>query len=714
MKESRNTYLLTLLALLFFSNAYAKNENQQTSKNDKHYNLMEQDDEEEVINPLKQKELPTVSAIQQPLIKPPIKFIKEDLEVTFGGKIKVEYDNYLNNFYLNKNVPDDISYFKQTIDFNVNAVFGEKKCGHKVVEAYADLRMKNKWGVVGAYKNTTNTELFLSGISLGEHSHNASRPNPWFKDAWLKLSLNKAINSKNDKIQYFKLGWFPFQLGRGVVFGPFYASVYEGLGLFSYNADSSAPGININGELIKDKLWYDLYYAKFEDNSSSISQTFSNTVKLNHVGKRSAPYRGVAKDDELWAARLMAIPVNNDDFGKINLEPYVYFNEASDQKVEVSSDTKTQLGAVGLEARYSKNKFKIGGEVAVNYGQEKLYSIDRNSIQLSVVKTDGEIPVSSANILDETNNERGAGMLYKGYSHVVINSAGTDLDGKSAPINTASTGAAYNSTYLQRDAVTPYPDAGTDLNKLLNRSTRIRPEYRNKFKGWMGILDARYKINKSFKIATEFGFASGDNDPNIEEVNKNYKGFVGLHEIYMGKRVFAPQLLGERNIPRILGLLPGQREVEDNFRAKTNNTFSDIIYFGFGANWQPENLRKNRFKINPNVMLFWKDDESYKYVLDSADPESGHVSSTDKAGSYLGTEFSVIFNYELIEDLTLGGIASLFVPGSYYKDIKGVPLKDDFYRDKIPSDARTGVDPANYRISDDVAFYGVVSLEYRF
>lgn len=708
--------MLALLGALLCNNVYAQEikPDKKTQKNiiDKS-DRIDQDDEEEVITPAKQKEIPTVSAIQQPLIKPPIKFVKDDLEVTFGGKLKTEYDAYINNFYLNKNTPDDISYFKETVDLTLDAVFGEKKYGHRAVEAYTCLRMKNKWGVVGAYKSTTETEVTLSDISLGEHSHYASRPNPWFKDAWLQFSLNKVFNSDNNKIQYFKLGWFPFQLGRGVAFGPFYATVYENLGLFSYNADSSAPGINLHGELVKDKLWYDLYYSKFEDNSASINDTFNNTERINFVGHRSAPYRGEGKDDELWAARLMYIPVNNSSFGKLNLEPYIYFNEASDQKIEITGDTKTQLGAYGIEGRYKKNKLKFGGEVAFNYGQENLYSIDRNKVQLAVVKTDGQIPVSSANMLDEASLERGAGILYKGYSHVVINNPGSDLDGKSAPVNAAATTAVYNDTFLHRNSTTPYPDAAPNTDKLLNRSTRIRPEYRNKFVGWMGILDARIRVNKSLKLNTEFGYASGDNDPHVQEVNKNYHGFIGLHELYMGKRVFSPQLLGERNIPRVMGLVAGQQEV-NGFRAKTNNTFSDLIYFGVGANWQPENLRVNRFKFNPNIMLFWKDDESYKYNLDSAHPDLSQVSTTEKASSFIGAEFSIIFSYELIKDLTLGAIASLFVPGTYYQDIKGVPLKGDFYRDKIPSDARTNVDPANFRLSDDNAFYGVVSLEYRF
>ena len=282
-----------------------------------------------------------------------------------------------------------------------------------------------------------------------------------------------------------------------------------------------------------------------------------------------------------------------------------------------------------------------------------------------------------------------------------------DLNGKSAPVITKSSTDAYNSLNITKTT------AYSDNNRLINKSNRIRPEYTNDFDGWMGIIDARYKLTNSFKIAAEFGYASGDNDPTINEVNKKYHGFVGLHEIYAGKRVFAQMVLGERYIPRLRGLVAGQREA-DGFRAKVDNNFTDLTYFGVGATWKPESYEKNRFKVNPNLVFFWKNDDSYKYVLDTVTPDNSHVSSTEKAGSFLGTEINLIANYELIKDLTLGAIVAFFAPGSFYKDVKGVPLRGDFYRDKIPSDAKTGLNPADYRLSDDNAFWGVISLEYRF
>lgn len=665
--------------------------------------------EDDLFDP-KQTEVPSVKIIEQPLEKPPIKFVKGDLEVMFGGKIKAEHDSYFNPVYLNKNTPDDFGYFKQTIDLIIDVIYGEKKRGHKVFETYLALRSKSKWGVVGAYKSTTDTETSLSGISLGTHSHKASRPNPWFKDAWMQLSLNDVVNSNSDKIHYVKVGWFPFKLGSGIVFGPFYATVYENLGLFSYYADASAPGININGEICKDKLWYDLYYSKFEDNSASVRDVMA-VVNSQRIGRRSSPYRGEGKDDELWAARLRVKPFDDDKKeGRLEFEPYVYFNEASDQKVEILSDTKTQLGAYGIEVKYKKSKFKIGAEVAFNYGKEKLYSIDRNTVKLVEVLKTGEIPQNNADFVNEASGAHNAGILYKGYSHVLIN--GGDLDGQSAPVINKSTSAAYDSANITKKSADPY-SAGTQNVILKNLDTRIRPEYNNYFNGWMGVIDGRYKVAKNLKVAAELGYASGDNDPNREPKDKNYDGFVALHSLYMGKRVFSPLLLGERIIARPLGLAQGQKEV-GGFRAKTNNTFSDIIYTGIGATWKPEKFRKNRFKVNPNLVFFWKDDDSYKYVVDANNPDNNQVSDTEKASSFMGTELNLIFNYELIKDLTLGGIFALFAPGSYYKDIKGVPLKNDFYRDVLSSDLRDGVDPLNYRMSDDFAFYGVISLEYRF
>jgi len=69
-----------------------------------------------------------------------------------------------------------------------------------------------------------------------------------------------------------------------------------------------------------------------------------------------------SKDDELFSARLIWHAFDNTKHGKLELEPYFYYNVASDQRVDIKGDTKTELGAYGLSVEYKKANFEIGGE----------------------------------------------------------------------------------------------------------------------------------------------------------------------------------------------------------------------------------------------------------------------------------------------------------------------------------------------------------------
>ena len=91
--------------------------------------------DEGVDNPFdaKKQETPVVRVLEQPLEKPKIKFVQGDLEVTFGGKLRMEYDGYHNAIHLNDSMPDDYGFFMQTLDLNMYTAFCEKHFGHKAL-----------------------------------------------------------------------------------------------------------------------------------------------------------------------------------------------------------------------------------------------------------------------------------------------------------------------------------------------------------------------------------------------------------------------------------------------------------------------------------------------------------------------------------------------------------------------------------------------------
>ncbi|MCF7799611.1 hypothetical protein K9L05_01625 [Candidatus Babeliales bacterium] len=622
----------------------------------------------------------------------PFKFARGDFEGVFTGKLKTDYVFYDDAVYLNNKIPDQFGLFKSNIDLVFNLIYGKKKYGHKAFEALFDLNSKVKWGVLNGYKNSSPAEIKLGSLSLGSHDHRSTRAVPWFSNAWMKFSFNSIFNSDYENLHFFKIGWFPFKLGRGIAFGPYYGSVYEDLGLFSYSTDSYAPGMYIKGTLIKDILSYYLYYAKFEDKSTTLSDTY-NDAKKNHVGRWKNPWMGVAQDDDLWAARLKIKPIKNrETVGDLRIEPYVFYNTASAQKVWFKNDSKTNLGSYGLAVEYYLGNFEIGGETAFNFGEEKLYAVDRNQLKSSVNNTTAslyeyydKLTITDPNFSNRVVVWSGSQDLVKNYTESTNGASIGTL-----PAGGPQTGVVYNA---QATAAQPV------------WNNRFRQAYKNKLRGWMATIDTLYNLKKwNLKFAASYAYASGDGNPHTVESNKTYHGFIGLHELYQGKRVESKFVLGERTIKQPVSI----RNNEATDDVSSNTMFTDLHVLGFGTTWTPKKL-----KLNPNLLFYWKAKSSLKY-----DSSTGNPISDTKASKFKGTELNLISSYELLKNLTLEGIFAIFFPGSYYKDIKGAKFADDYY-DKyisgnIPASAAGTVNPADYRISDHTAGFMDISLTYKF
>ncbi|MBU1007840.1 hypothetical protein KKA53_02070 [Candidatus Dependentiae bacterium] len=623
---------------------------------------------------------------------------------TFGGKSVTEHRFQKNAVMLNKCLPDETSHFRETVDLDLGFAYGEKKFGHKAIELGTDLRFKTIWGKIGHQARTeTNDEFKVVDAALGEHCHAITRPLVWIKNAWIKASLNAVFDIESEKVHTVKLGMFPFQLGRGIAFGPFYGLVSPSfLAIYSRDTDYSAPGILINGEIVKDTLWYDLYYAKFEDKSATFSDVF-NSNKEKVLGRRRTPWSGVAKDSDVFAARLKFKPLEDEKYGTLELEPYVMYNEASDQKVEMNADSKSMLGAVGAGLEYARKNFEFGAEAAVNYGHERLFAIDRNRVVLKNEKYGTEPLESVREVYSHVTYVKNpdATTQYNGKNVVV----GTDTETSLINNRNAQCGSSYN------DKVWAPSEAGAliggAVDSFKNAADRYRCSYKNNYRGWMFVADASYLIDCiDLKAAAAYGFASGDKNPHATECDKNYKGFVGLYELYSGKRVPSIFILDARKIRRPLTL--DQNETE----AQSDPSFTDMHHFGFGLTWEPKRWEENNFKINSNLLFFWKEHESNKYDCSLNEGEGG-VSECLKARKFMGTEFNLITQYDILKDLSIKSFFAVFFPGSYYEDIKGVPLKGDVFN-KLEEADKADLPSSKYRLGDDVAYYAQAVLEYKF
>lgn len=618
-------------------------------------------------------------------VKAPFLIKRGDCELVIGGKTKIESYYEDNAYLLNKNIPDENEYFKHTIDINLDAAYGKEKYGYKAVEMYVDLRHKGIWGKALSFSDRDSGPIGPSNVKFGTnvdavfggHTHTPGKTLIWFQDAWLRFSMNSVFGSQDNRnLHFFKLGWFPFDMGRGIAFGSAYGLNKELLGLYSYVEDKSAPGINLHGVIVKDCLEYDVYYSKFEERSKSLSDTI-NLEKRHIVG--SAPWRGINKDDEVIAARLQWTALQNECYGELDFEPYFFYNAASDQKIEIAPDSKANWGSYGLLVEHEIGDFEWGGEVAFNYGKQKAFKIDRNRSQ--IVNQNGQLVEQHTHILN------GDPSLPTSVPVLV-----TDV----------TRGIAKQPNYDNSTEIAP---------GYFNAKNRFRPAYTNKYDGWMAVVDAAYKLRDwNLKFAVAYGYASGDTPPNATEKDKTYHGFIGLHEVYSGKRVISVFLLDQRLTKIPVGLDPNVFEGQ-KIKAAEDTSFSDIQHVGFGMTWTPKCRVKN-LSINPNILAFWKASSENKININHT---TGAISLSDqKASKFMGTELNFIASCALSKDLKFFANGAVFLPGQYFTDVAGVPVGKDVFDEIVKDDRNDLIDASLFRLSDDTAFHLNLGIEFKF
>lgn len=619
--------------------------------------------------------------------KKAIEFKAGDGTLTISGKTKVEHYFQRNMALLNSCVPDEYNYFKNQFDLTFNFAYGKQTFGHDAVKAVTNIRHKGVWGRGAVFADSDGMSpapVRLSDSLFGGHSHTSGKPLVWINEAWLLFSFNAIANSDSDLIHTLKLGWFPFELGRGIALGSVYGLNREGFGLNTYVEDKSAPGINLHGDLIKDRLSYDLYYAKFECRSKSMGDTF-NGVKEQLIGRKLSPWRGVAKDNDLIAGRLKWKALDKSKFGTLEFEPYGFYQAASDQKINVIADSKTELTTLGLLVEHAYKGFEFGVEGAFNLGVQEVRAVDKNKIDIS------------------RNND---GYMVEQFTHIIVDPAPIDPLTKNARVTNESKKASQ---------VIVTSDTAPLTSGFVSKSGRITPAYINQLRGFMVVTDIAYKFEDyNLTLAGAYGFASGDENPHQSATCKTHMGFVGVHEAYCGKRVSSLMFLGEmRGVLSIPGSLTEYANTVDN----NELSFTNLHHCGFGATWKPTFWTK-KWNFEPNMLAFWR-----AFPTKTFDTKT-EKTTCNNADRYIGTEFNLKSKVELLKDLNMYGNFGFFVPGGFFNDIQGIPFKNAFEKVAGTSDFfdqlsdETGVETdtlkQKFRLSTDVAYSVNFGLTYAF
>ncbi len=631
-----------------------------------------------------------------------------DIEIDVWGFFRPEVFAGKNFNLLNKSIHQDtIFYFRHTNDYFLDLIYGKETYGCPAVEFKTSVRNRAVWGSPSTIALTLPTTPRIAKIDAGEHNHAFPRLFFWMREVWLKLSLSELLKMDLSCDHSFTLGAFSFELGRGIALGAAYAIGQGPLGFYSdAMIDQFAFGFKYSGGFLKDVLTYDIYGALLQSRSNSFSET-NRPILANEIGHRDHPARGFGKDNYLIAGRLNWTVCNSDEYGTLAFEPYMLYNNDPEQKVEFQADAKSQLCTLGFAGEYVKGPFECGFDAAFNRGHQTVLPWDRNQIVLEnfngmIVGVNNHVKIENDNEFPQYNGLKAP--------NVPGSNAQKAIDAQNADGNSNFNGQPVPGA--QQLQGLGYAQGTLDL---VNGKYRFRNRKVNGYQGWMFVADASYWVYKNnVQVAVTGGYASGDQDPNYHHNDHEFNGFIGLQEVYAGKRVKSVFLLGTVGKVRRPGTQPELPYADKDYTSGYSG-FTNLAFFGAGTTWKPSFCSsESRVVINPNVFAYWAPHPGHKF-----NPFTGRNIKGLLAGKYMGTEVNAFLSYYPLESVKCFVIGSVFVPGQFFTDHRGKPFNTDekkeldAWREKNPNPEKAdfGTLP---NIRDDIGYTINIGVEFAF
>lgn len=615
-----------------------------------------------------------------------------DFEYTFAGLFRPEMFYGKNVSLFNDNVASDRTWFaRHTLDLSLDVNYGKEWYEYTPVEFFFSMRNKAIWGNPASIAATTEATIKDTDVVTGEHSHKIPRHFFWIREAWIAMELAELLGLSFANHHTLTLGAFSFELGRGIALGDAFAVGPEILGFYTELAvDQYAFGGKLSGEIIPRQLYYDLYTAILNNKSADLGDT-AERIRSQEFGKRFDPVRGFGIINYIFAGRFKWHAFNSDRFGKLTIEPYGLYNRDPEEKIDRVGDAVGQLGTLGCAAEYEGSVIDFGFDWAFNLGQQRVKALDRN--QLIKQNRDGMIAVVNSHVVDQNGKNIPFTSEKSDAQRLITNSFLNEFNQKE---NGQVIGVIEDRVGFVQGPVT-----------LINDKNRFRDPYTNRLRGWMFVTDAGVWLHKKeLQWAVTAGIASGDENPNDEAIDGTFDGFIGLQELYSGKRVRSVFLLGGAGKAKRPLSIPDPERSPNKF-ARNVSRFTNLVFCGTALLWKPQGCLEG-FAMNPNLLVYWQERATRKFDLKTRKQVDA------LASNFLGVETALFMHYFVLDSLKAFFVGSIFFPGSHYNDIRGLPLTKD------QSEALDRLDTTGFNqeripnLGTDTAYTFNIGLEYRF
>jgi hypothetical protein len=609
-----------------------------------------------------------------------LSFLPEPINCFVSGQIQEGFFHGRNLRTLNTQLPDTQSRFRHRmyLGFYCDQKNAENP-DQKIFQAALKLHNMQWWQdqnshlLIKYYRLTSKVPLFS------------------FSDAWIKL-YSAAINPEWKAFTHaLKVGYFPYQLGRGVSLGFADEGGIKYLGFeLSYDPIESAyycPAVLLQGDFHKN-VSYELYGSILNAQYEPLflnKQTPQPTLFLNHVNKEELNQYG--KHLNRWIVSEKVIFQENKEAFSWRAEQYLSYLHSeynfNDFQLPLV-DRGIYAGTYGVMFDFTWDRWSLNIEAAGQFGTLDFFAINTSDYFLQP-DSNGDIIITYDNVqIKDYADPNIFAMPIADPLKTVVNTI--DLENAPTTPTLLSTNDGKNIFNLQAnkfedtaditlrlqnlDAASPASAAAKQVvddlrynlvQPIINAAEYplVRQEKTLNLQGYFFMIDLSYAC-KTIPFTFNFagGYLSGDkaplisNDDQIADPKKSdYKGFIPLKENrYRGLGVKGFSFFTLRTIER-----PAGKNVHFN-------DISNLAFFGFGTDITPFKPDKKLF-ISNNILFFFQ--PFSPYILD----ENQNKTET-RASSFAAVELNSAIQYRFLPQAELLVRGAFFVPQRLYRDMK--------------------------------------------
>ncbi len=557
----------------------------------------------------------------------------KDVEVLVGGNMKIDGYFVRNGVRLDKTVDDQINQFRQRMELGVQASYGkDSHNGQALVESKFVLGNTMLWRSV--------LDKSYAQVSAPVDQDFINPPVHVFaQEAWLSLNLGQLSPVFDTMPTTIKAGYFPFVVGRGIALGDrsYGGITYLGFprqGVQTY-MPKYAPGILIHSELPGNNMSIDAYYSPLvaENITRAVQTAYRSQRIADQGGKKNAHGRYIG-------AISLAYWFEPTAGTRLRMEPYVVYYNSDRQTLEGPSDSPMRLMTFGSMIDAKIGPVKCNLELATQYGQQDV--------------------LPWINVIDNSTSEFHPGYKIKlGGSMFMFDMA---YEVKDYPV-VATAALAYFS-----GGDYPYNDTPAQFHAGEG--------------GFATILQAQQAT-------------SGKKD-------REFKGFMPLRDWGYRGMWCNPLIMFSA------GVVPRPVDVDINKLTTFNDAdcASNLMFLGLGATWYPLQERK-ALAVSGASFFHWEARPPLKWSVSAPLPGGGGDAlsvynngaglgvtgwhTTDRASSFLGTEFNMVVDYKIAQDCELSIRGGIFFPAQLYADVAGQPNERSGESNNVFTYAASGV-----------------------